>query len=684
MLLPAAGRRARTTVNAKPCARWPRTRVAILLGAMLACACLPLQGQRRDAPLGARIDVQKYVIDAELEPREHLLRARVLVQFVVFQDTVSVTFELNNNLTPTNITSADGQVLASQRFPRNSTLRVNFEHPLEPEQSTAILFEYDGRLADFENQPVEGLKLAYVGEQVSYLLYPGRWFPVSGYQADRFTAEINVTVPQGLRVVAPGRSGAPAKPGPEGKHTFSFVYDRPAFPGSLAVVREQPQRVTAGGAPVDVYFRGPKLAQAQTYGESAGKILTFFSSRFGPAPDLPVSLVEIDEGSVNGYAAPGIIFLSPGAISEKLNYRLLAHELAHQWWRGVVSPASRAHLWLDEGLATYSEMLYVEEVAGKAGLEEVVKDVSISALANDRVAILRAARLEEFSLEFDAVVAKKGAVILHMLRWVVGEDAFFQGLRQFVTAYAGKPATTDELRQVFEQVSGQDLTGFFIQWLEAPGTPEFKADYAVYRTSKGFRVVGKIKQDLDTFRMPVQVRIETDGEPVVRRIEVVGTSSDFIVETFGRPRSVTVDPDSRVLRFNDKIRLQVAIRKGEQWIDLGYYEDALKEYQKALDINKNSSLAHFRIGEVFFTQNNYQSAANAFREALNGDQEPRWTEVWSHINLGKIFDITGQRERAVNEYRQARRTKDNTQGAQAEAENYLKERYRRERRAESF
>ena len=70
-------------------------------------------------------------------------------------------------------------------------------------------------------------------------------------------------------------------------------------------------------------------------------------------------------------------------------------------------------------------------------------------------------------------------------------------------------------------------------------------------------------------------------------------------------------------------------------------------------MNRNSSLAHYRIAEVFFLQNNYQSAANEFREALNGDLEPKWTEVWSHINLGKIFDITGQRERAVNEYKQA-------------------------------
>ena len=86
-------------------------------------------------------------------------------------------------------------------------------------------------------------------------------------------------------------------------------------------------------------------------------------------------------------------------------------------------------------------------------------------------------------------------------------------------------------------------------------------------------------------------------------------------------------------------------------------------------------MAHYRVAEIFFLQHNYQSAANEFREALNGDLEPKWVEVWSHIYLGKIFDITGQRERAVNEYTQAQRTRDNTQGAQDEVAKYLRTPY---------
>src|SRR5437899_12126265 len=92
-----------------------------------------------------------------------------------------------------------------------------------------------------------------------------------------------------------------------------------------------------------------------------------------------------------------------------------------------------------------------------------------------------------------------------------------------------------------------------------------------------------------------------------------------------------------------QIRVAVAIRRGEQLAEIGEYSEAIKEYQKALEANRKGSLAHFRIAEAFFKQANYQAAANEFRQALTGDLQPKWTEGWSHIFLGQIFDITGQR-----------------------------------------
>jgi aminopeptidase N len=391
--------------------------------------------------------------------------------------------------------------------------------------------------------------------------------------------------------------------------------------------------------------------------------------------------VEIPDDTVPSSWAPEIAAISGHTITEKVNYRLLANTIAHQWWGVSVSPASKDDWWLGDGFARYSEAMYVENAAGAAGLEEAVKDMSVGSLAYDTVPLSSASKLDLFSQEFQSLVTDKGAMILHMLRWVMGEDKFLKTMRSFATQFTGKSAITDDFRTMAEQNYGDQLTWFFSQWLDSTGAPEFKVKYTVYRlgSNKGFRVTGEIAQDLDLFRMPVDLKIDTDGKTEDKRIEVVGTNSPFTVETFGRPRRIAVDPDHHVLTNSVDVKLRASIMRGQALVQQGDLPGALTEFNKALDINKNSSLAHYRIADVFFLQRNYQAAANAYRESLNGDGEPRWTEVWSRIQLGKIFDITGQRERAVNEYRQAVQTNDNTFGALDEARRYLQKAYEREK-----
>src|SRR5205085_6665443 len=135
-----------------------------------------------------------------------------------------------------------------------------------------------------------------------------------------------------------------------------------------------------------------------------------------------------------------------------------------------------------------------------------------------------------------------GAAVLNMLRFVMGDEKFFQTLKEYAKQNAWKSTTTEDFRKAAEAVSQQDLKYFFLQWIESSGAPEFKMEYTVFRTQKGFRVVGKVAQDLDTFRMPVTLRIETEGNPEEKKVEVVGTSSEFSVDTFGKPKSVVLDP----------------------------------------------------------------------------------------------------------------------------------------------
>ena len=429
-----------------------------------------------------------------------------------------------------------------------------------------------------------------------------------------------------------------------------------------------------------MYFRGEHKALAKTYGEETAKAVNEMTELFGLAPSKSLTLVETEDGTPNGYAAPNIIFLASRAIGTQVNQRLLVNQVARQWYGMLTSPVSRNHIWIANGVPRYAEMMSIEQASGAAALEAEAKDIYIEAMTVDNPPLIQSSRLEDYSPEYWAATAGKGATVLHMLRYVIGDEKFKKGLKLIPERFAWKSLSTEDFKKVMEEASGDNLDYFFLQWIESTGAPEFKMEYTVYRTAKGFRVMGKVSQDLDTFRMPVELQIETEGNPEMKKIEVAGTSSEFVVETFGRPKKVDIDPSNRVLRFNNQMRVAVAIRKGEQFAEIGEYPDALKEYQKALEVSRNSSLSHYRVGEVFFLQNNYQSAANEFRESLNGDLEPKWTEVWGHINLGKIFDITSQRERAVNEYNLAIRTKDNTQGAQEEAAKYLKETYKRPRR----
>jgi aminopeptidase N len=490
---------------------------------------------------------------------------------------------------------------------------------------------------------------------------------------------MRVTVPMGYSVVG---SGLDSKEVRGDKNAYEIKFERASFPGSIAVVKAQPQKVASEGVTTALYFRGSEAEMAQPYGDQMGKMMSYFTGLYGLPPYANLTVVETEDGAPNGYAAPGVLFLAPKAIGKQVNSALLANQISRQWFEELVSPATRNHLWLTNGLASYSELIWAEHEKGPGAMESQLHNVMVESLTVDNVPVIQSARLEDYSPELWALTGSKGASVMSMLRYVIGDDKFFKALKAYAEQYPWKSANTDDFRAVVEKVAGQDLGYFFIQWIESSGAPEFKLEYTIYRTTKGFRVMGKIAQDLDTFRMPVNLKIETEGNPEEKRVEVVGTSSEFTVDTFGKPKNVIIDPGNKVLRYSSQVRVAVSIRRGEQYMELSEFSEALKEYQKALETNRMSSLAHYRIAEVYFLQNNYQQAANDFREALAGDLDPKWTEVWAHINLGHIFDITGQRDRAVGEYNLALRTKDNTQGAQEEAGKYLKTPYERQKRVE--
>src|SRR6202035_1459743 len=196
--------------------------VALSLAIPLLCPLVSTAAER------AHQQVTGYVIHAELDPVHHQLTAHTAVTFTALDDTTSPVFEWHDALRITKLTDAAGHTLTAERSAGDSTVRIALPTTLAKGKSTTLLFEYSGILSSADDSPVEGLKLAVVGDPISYLLYAGRWFPVSGYLTDRFTAEIHLTVPAGYRVIGSGITGSPRSA--SGGTEYSFNWTKPSFP----------------------------------------------------------------------------------------------------------------------------------------------------------------------------------------------------------------------------------------------------------------------------------------------------------------------------------------------------------------------------------------------------------------------------------------------------------------------
>ena len=653
--------------------RWHRrsTLKAWMVGLVLVV--FPVLGRGESS--APRFEVTNYVITAELLPSQHLLVAKARIDLVPSSDLTALAFELHSNLRISKVVDAAGQDITFRQ--EGQTLNLSLLNPLPAGKAASITATYGGMLNSTDGSPVEDIKVAYVGPEGSYLLYPGHWFPVSPNHGNRFSATMNITVPSDESVIASGRATAPERQ--PGKVTYTYEFDKSSFPGTVIAGKYVVQPATAVGADIALYLKPGHEGLAAPYGETAAKILAFYSDVFGPLPSGHIDIVEIGDDTLGGYTAPGLVTLASRALTNPVNYRLLAHEISHLWWRSLVSPASPDDAFLDEGLAEYSKALYVQETAGDAAFEDLMHETAIGALTHEDVApIAQAGQLHEFTPEYQSIIFDKGAMVFHMLRWLIGDEAFRKTLRAMMQQYTWKSISTDQFQRLAESESKKELTFFFAQWVNSTGIPQFKRSWAVYRLPKGYQVVGKMQQDLDIFRMPIEVRVICQGsKPVTQRIDMVGTTADFTINTRTKPLRVLVDPASRILKYDEKMKYQVMLARADQLSQQQAYLDAIKQYQDVLALNANSSLAHYRLGEIHFKLRNYNAAMEEFRRGLDGDLDPKWIEVWSHLQLGKIFDVTGQRDRALNEYQRALQTNDNTQGALDEANRNIQKPYKK-------
>ncbi len=699
----------------------------------------PGQGQGPGRPVApaqtapaAAFRATNYEIRASLDAVGRVLTAQAKVDFVANEASRVVDVELNQNLRVNAVRDGAGKPVLYDRD-ENTPLKLQVTLPdLVPVGGRVTLqFDYAGPLSSRGTSPAQDVRLAYIDKDGGYLLLPARWFPLTDFPTNRYTGVFQIEVPGTMAVVGTGtsvgaptsvtprispgpalgnsRSGAPvspvaAPPPPlmeNERMLYTFRVEKPEAAGTFVAAPLQLSPVRAEGMTFSVYTSPAAAKTAQSYADTLARILDNFNGQFGALPETGLKVAQLPDGTVAGYAAPGLLLVSAHQWTAQPNARLLANLAAQQWWGNQVMAASPSDVWVTAGLARYSEGLYVEESSGKEGLNKALEDFAVGALMFDDAApIAEARRLEPESEEYRSVVVNKGAMVFHMVRAQLGDTNFFALLKDFYSRYAGKTARIEDFEKLTEahatpaaapevKTIGNaaptaapgtlNLRPFFTQWLRSTGVPEFSLEYVTYRTKKGFRIVGKAKQNLDFFRMDVEIEVQTEGNPEFKTISIAGKESTFTVETFGRPKpnGIILDPHNFILKSSQRLRVRGIIARGESLAELGRYYDAVQQYQRALELDRNNALADFRMGEAFFYQRNYAASAQSFRDALDGstDSTTRWTEVWSHIYLGRIYDIQGDRTRAVNEYSKAKQTSDDTGGAQAEAEKSLKKAY---------
>ncbi len=649
------------------------TLLSILLCAAFSTAALaqPRQLQPPDTDDRPKVDVESYQVAATLNPEEHRLAAAAEITFKQLDRQTFVVFDLDRRLRVSNA-SIGGKQISFRQFDLDST--VEFDMSGQQFAGTPVLHvEYAGIL-----NPEEGRRdpiFARVSEDSAFLLYDGKWFPTNGLRRDKAVMVVKVSSPANWTVVSD------MAPVPNQSNTFGS--NQPSFWGMIAAGDYTPKTVkTDKGDVMVATLKAPDDAVTHMV-ESATKILNFYSTTFGPLAVPAFRIIEVSGANWNSRYSVGTLLLPSSQFRKDFDTWSLARTLAHQWFPlkiAVKDPSADA--WLDDGMAGFASLLYFEKSLPPADFQDYVDKALVKALSyQGNTSVHQAGSLDKGGPDYTSLVEYKGAFIIRMLRWVIGDEKFDALVGQYMQKFQNTPVSTDAFTQLASQVAGENLDYFFDQWLNSSGVPEFQDEYTVFRRADGYKVMGQIKQDLDLFRMPIELQVQTDGDPEFKRIDVSGQASDFDVMVERKPKAVLIDPRKKVLRMSNDIRVAVLINRGEELANDGEYNRAIDEFQKAVDLQAHNSLALFRMGEALFELGNLQLAANVFRDALNADLQPKWVEVWAYINLGKIYDMRGDRERALIQYQKAVNTGDDAYGAQADAKKYLQEPFRRSGKA---
>ncbi|MBP8274505.1 MAG: M1 family metallopeptidase [Acidobacteria bacterium] len=271
----------------------------------------------------------------------------------------------------------------------------------------------------------------------------------------------------------------------------------------------------------------------------------FFSDRVGPYAYDKLAHVEA-AGMGGGTEHVSNIFY--GEKSVTVGSAPVVHETAHQWFGDAVTESDWNDVWLSEGFATYFTLLYTEFAGGR--------DAFVDGLRRSRDTVLRTEKStpntpvvhvnlnEATTSPNNSLVYQKGAWMLHMLRDTIGTEPFWRGIRQYYERHMNSTASTQDLRRVMEQVSGQDLSWFFAQWLTRSGVPAVEGSWRYDAAAKQIVVTVRQTQTAEPYRFSLGVGVSAAGgaPPRVHAMAVTGRETTLRIPSEAEPAAVSLDP----------------------------------------------------------------------------------------------------------------------------------------------
>jgi aminopeptidase N len=632
---------------------------------------------------GTRYDVTNYRIEAQLNPDEHTLRAGADITLIPQDATRSIVFELNGSLKVDGV-EKDGKVLTGVVQDQvgagalGPNVRIDLGQVVPANQPVTVRIRWSGALTSPEGGPLANKRLAYVGSEGSYLMYASRWFPFHDYAADRATSDITVIVPTGMLVG--GISDDPVNPQPDktGVTRFRFVSKQPVLVGNFVAGQYVAKTLRMGRYELQFFVKPGSENRITNYGELMGRALEFYTNEYGgPAFGTRFIIAQTDDETMETYTGPGMLFLasklfdSPRGASEERMQR----EVAYQWWGQTVGLKSFDDAWVSQGLAEWSAFAFRESTLTGAQLDAAQREEQERALTFEQTSsIVRApSALDDQSAAYKSIVFYKGAMVFRMLRESMGTQKFNQLMRKFLEQFRNKNASIDDFERLTTQVAGKNMRYFFAQWVEGTGVPEFSVDYQIIRTRAGkFRTRGTVRQNFENLQLPVELTLHSEGDSQTKILYLAGTSEDFDFESNGQPVSAEVDPNDKILRISDELKISIVARRGIELFKDGQYAEAQQQLESALKLDRNNAWVYYNLGLIYFEQKNWQLALDNFQAALDSiSSKPAWIDTWARIKRGNAYDAKGDRGKAVNEYQKAVQAGSDYDNAQAVAKKFI-------------